>query len=99
ATTTRSGVTLAGPLVSPPPSKEVDREQETITDQVLTGSTNNVPSLVVQPSPAFSSSTPISFPKIPEVKSSKRKIFDIKGINPRFCTHKILMEDDFKPMF
>nr|GEW80428.1 reverse transcriptase domain-containing protein [Tanacetum cinerariifolium] len=26
-----------------------------------------------------------------------RKIFDIKGIDPHFCTHKILMEDDFKP--
>nr|GEY09082.1 reverse transcriptase domain-containing protein [Tanacetum cinerariifolium] len=25
------------------------------------------------------------------------KIFDIKGIDPRFCTYKILMEDDFKP--
>nr|GEV63128.1 reverse transcriptase domain-containing protein [Tanacetum cinerariifolium] len=25
------------------------------------------------------------------------KIYDIKGIDPRFCTHKILMEDDFKP--
>nr|GEV89468.1 DNA-directed DNA polymerase [Tanacetum cinerariifolium] len=25
------------------------------------------------------------------------KIFDIKGIDPRFCTHKILMEDDYKP--
>nr|GEX93199.1 DNA-directed DNA polymerase [Tanacetum cinerariifolium] len=25
------------------------------------------------------------------------KISDIKGINPRFCTHKILMEDDYKP--
>nr|GEW14424.1 reverse transcriptase domain-containing protein [Tanacetum cinerariifolium] len=25
------------------------------------------------------------------------KIFDIKGIDPRFCTHKILIEDDFKP--
>nr|GEU28699.1 reverse transcriptase domain-containing protein [Tanacetum cinerariifolium] len=25
------------------------------------------------------------------------KIFDIKGINPRFCTHKILMEEDYKP--
>nr|GEX16833.1 DNA-directed DNA polymerase [Tanacetum cinerariifolium] len=24
------------------------------------------------------------------------KISDIKGIGPRFCTHKILMEDDFK---
>nr|GEX02264.1 reverse transcriptase domain-containing protein [Tanacetum cinerariifolium] len=25
------------------------------------------------------------------------KLFDIKGINPEFCTHKILMEDEFKP--
>nr|GFB72844.1 reverse transcriptase domain-containing protein [Tanacetum cinerariifolium] len=25
------------------------------------------------------------------------KISDIKGINPRFCTHQILMEDDYKP--
>ncbi|GKA18755.1 hypothetical protein Tco_0698670, partial [Tanacetum coccineum] len=26
------------------------------------------------------------------------KISDIKGIDPQFCTHKILMEDDFKPV-
>ncbi|KAI3775869.1 hypothetical protein L1987_45625 [Smallanthus sonchifolius] len=26
------------------------------------------------------------------------KLMDIKGINPSFCTHKILMEDDFKPV-
>nr|GEU75011.1 reverse transcriptase domain-containing protein [Tanacetum cinerariifolium] len=26
------------------------------------------------------------------------KISDIKGIDPHFCTHKILVEDDFKPM-
>nr|GEU65434.1 reverse transcriptase domain-containing protein [Tanacetum cinerariifolium] len=36
------------------------------------------------------------------LKSHKRanawKISDIKGIDPRFCTHKILMEDKFKPM-
>nr|GFC31501.1 reverse transcriptase domain-containing protein [Tanacetum cinerariifolium] len=25
------------------------------------------------------------------------KLFDIKGINPKFCTHKILMEEDFEP--
>nr|GEY61372.1 reverse transcriptase domain-containing protein [Tanacetum cinerariifolium] len=35
------------------------------------------------------------------LKSHKRaiawKIIDIKGIDPRFCTHKILMEEDFKP--
>ncbi|GKB41392.1 hypothetical protein Tco_0886334, partial [Tanacetum coccineum] len=35
------------------------------------------------------------------LKSHKRaiawKISDIKGIDPSFCTHKILMEDNFKP--
>jgi hypothetical protein len=25
------------------------------------------------------------------------RLSDIKGIDPEFCTHKILMEDDFKP--
>nr|GEY04924.1 reverse transcriptase domain-containing protein [Tanacetum cinerariifolium] len=36
------------------------------------------------------------------LKSHKRatawKLSDIKGIDPEFCTNKILMEDDFKPM-
>nr|GEV77543.1 reverse transcriptase domain-containing protein [Tanacetum cinerariifolium] len=36
------------------------------------------------------------------LKSHKRiiawKIFDIRGIDPSFYTHKILMEDDFKPV-
>nr|GFA45507.1 reverse transcriptase domain-containing protein [Tanacetum cinerariifolium] len=35
------------------------------------------------------------------LKSHKRaiawKIADIKGIDPRFCTYKILMEEDYKP--
>ncbi|GKB03522.1 reverse transcriptase domain-containing protein [Tanacetum coccineum] len=35
------------------------------------------------------------------LRSHKRaiawKILDIKGINPKFCTHKILMEDNVKP--
>ncbi|GJV66508.1 reverse transcriptase domain-containing protein [Tanacetum coccineum] len=26
------------------------------------------------------------------------KLSDIKGIDPQFCTHKILMEDDYKPI-
>ncbi|GJT80676.1 reverse transcriptase domain-containing protein [Tanacetum coccineum] len=52
--TTRSGVTLAGPSVPPPPlssSKEVEQDPESTTDQVLTESTIRVPSPVVQPSP------------------------------------------------
>nr|GEY18852.1 reverse transcriptase domain-containing protein [Tanacetum cinerariifolium] len=36
------------------------------------------------------------------LKSHKRaiawKLFDIKGIDPEFCTHKILMEEDFEPV-
>nr|GEW86505.1 reverse transcriptase domain-containing protein [Tanacetum cinerariifolium] len=67
AITTRSGVTLAGPSVSLPPSKEVDQEPETLTDQVLTGSTNNVPPLVVKPSPVSISFSTISSSKMPEV--------------------------------
>ncbi|GKD39491.1 reverse transcriptase domain-containing protein, partial [Tanacetum coccineum] len=69
AITTRSGATLAGPSVPPPsPTKEVDREPETKTDQVLTESTNNVPPPVVQPSPDSTKLPPasISSPKIPE---------------------------------
>nr|GEW18837.1 reverse transcriptase domain-containing protein [Tanacetum cinerariifolium] len=68
AITTRSGVTLGGPSVSPPPpSKEVDREPKTITDQVLTRSTNNVPPPFVQPSPVSTSSTAFSSPKMLKV--------------------------------
>nr|GEV54164.1 reverse transcriptase domain-containing protein [Tanacetum cinerariifolium] len=69
--TTWSGVTLAGPPVSPSSSsssssKEVDRGLETITDQLLTESTNNVPPLVVQPSPASTHFSTISSFKMPE---------------------------------
>nr|GEV15125.1 hypothetical protein [Tanacetum cinerariifolium] len=53
--------------VSPPPSKEVDREPETITDQVLNRSTNNVPPLVVQMPPASTSFSTICSSKMPEV--------------------------------
>nr|GFD45605.1 reverse transcriptase domain-containing protein [Tanacetum cinerariifolium] len=35
------------------------------------------------------------------LKSHKRaiawKLSDIQGINPKFCSHKILMEEDYKP--
>ncbi|GJW28317.1 reverse transcriptase domain-containing protein [Tanacetum coccineum] len=69
--TTRSGVTLTGPSVPPPPlssSKEVDREPETIIDPVLTESTTSVPPSVVQPSPVSTElpNAPVSSPVIPE---------------------------------
>nr|GEU34452.1 reverse transcriptase domain-containing protein [Tanacetum cinerariifolium] len=72
--TTCSGVTLAGPSVSP--SKEVNREPEMITDHVLIESTNNVPPLVVQLSPASTSFSKNSSSKIPEV-TKDTKLFDL----------------------
>ncbi|GJY52643.1 reverse transcriptase domain-containing protein, partial [Tanacetum coccineum] len=65
----RASNQIAGPTVPPPPpspSKEINREPETKTNHVLTGSTNNVPPSVVQPSPTSTSSTTISSPKILE---------------------------------
>ncbi|GKC01076.1 reverse transcriptase domain-containing protein, partial [Tanacetum coccineum] len=62
-----------GPSVPPPPhstSKEVERDPESTTNQVLTESTTRVPPLLVQSSPASTSSelppTLVSSPVIPE---------------------------------
>nr|GEX79228.1 hypothetical protein [Tanacetum cinerariifolium] len=70
AITTQSRVTLAGPSVCPPPSKEVDRELETIIDQIpevttdmVQPSTKNIQPLVAQ--------TPIYEPVVaPKPKST-----------------------------
>nr|GEZ98014.1 reverse transcriptase domain-containing protein [Tanacetum cinerariifolium] len=65
--TTRSSVTLAGPSDSSSSSKTVDRERETITDEVLTKSTNIFAPLVVQLSPASTSFSNNFSSKMPEV--------------------------------
>nr|GEV44693.1 reverse transcriptase domain-containing protein [Tanacetum cinerariifolium] len=83
--TTRSGVTLVGPSVYPSSSssKEVKREPKTITNQVLTESTNNVPPLVVQPFPASTSFSNNSSSKMPEVtKDTVQPIVDYV-VDPR----------------
>nr|GEX59749.1 reverse transcriptase domain-containing protein [Tanacetum cinerariifolium] len=85
AITTQSGVTLAGPSVFPPPPlfREVDRELETITDQVLTESTNYFPPLVVQVSPASTSSTSTLFSKMPEVTKNTSQLIVDYVVDPR----------------
>nr|GEV41026.1 reverse transcriptase domain-containing protein [Tanacetum cinerariifolium] len=93
AITPQSGVTLAGPSVSPPPpSKEVDREPKTITGQVLTSSTNNAPPLVVQSSPASTSSTPISTPKMPKVTKDTVQP-STKYIQPPVAQTQVLIDE------
>nr|GEW57430.1 reverse transcriptase domain-containing protein [Tanacetum cinerariifolium] len=89
--TTRSGVTLDVPSVSPPPlSKEVDQEPETITDHILTGSTNNVPPLVVQLSSASTSFSTISSFKMPEVTTNTVQP-SIENIQPLMAQTQILI--------
>nr|GEX00110.1 reverse transcriptase domain-containing protein [Tanacetum cinerariifolium] len=88
--TTSSCVTLAGPSVSPSSSKEVDRELETITDQVLTRSTNNVPPLVVHPSPASTSFSNNSSSEMPEVTKDTVQP-STKNIQPPVAQTQILI--------
>nr|GEU43339.1 hypothetical protein [Tanacetum cinerariifolium] len=95
AITTQSGVTLARPSVSPPPlSKKVDREPKTIMDQVLIGSTNNVPPLVVQSSPASTSFSTISSSKMPEVTKDMIQS-STENIQPPVAQTQILI---YKPI-
>nr|GEW03761.1 reverse transcriptase domain-containing protein [Tanacetum cinerariifolium] len=68
-------------------SIEVDREPETITDQVLTGSTNNVPPLVVQSSLAYTSFSTISSSKMPEVTTDTKKLS-----MPEFTSTQMILE-------
>nr|GEW83343.1 reverse transcriptase domain-containing protein [Tanacetum cinerariifolium] len=58
-----------------------------ITDQVLTGSTNNVPPLVLQPSPASTSFSTISSSKMLEV-TKDTKLFDLATtlVNENYST-------------
>nr|GFA22179.1 reverse transcriptase domain-containing protein [Tanacetum cinerariifolium] len=46
-------------------------------------------------SDTISSGNPTSF--YDPIRAIAWKLSDIKGINPEFCTHKILMEEDFEP--
>nr|GFD18541.1 hypothetical protein [Tanacetum cinerariifolium] len=84
AITTWSGVTLAGPSAPPPRFKKVDQEPETIMDQVLIGSTNNVPPLVVQPHLHFELSFADALLHMPKfalmfksLLNNKEKLFDL----------------------
>ncbi|GJS22679.1 reverse transcriptase domain-containing protein [Tanacetum coccineum] len=79
--TTRSGATLTGPSVPPPPlsfSEEVERDPKTITDPVLTDSTIRVPPLVVKLSLVSGSS------ELPPAPSTSFVIPERNCINLKF---------------
>nr|GEX70616.1 reverse transcriptase domain-containing protein [Tanacetum cinerariifolium] len=94
-------------LKDDPTSSEVDQSYlDTEGDILLLKSfLNNDPSL---PPPNQGNYLPEVYLSVEEktalitvLKSQKRaiawKLFDIKGIDSEFCTHKILMEEDFEP--
>nr|GEV98032.1 reverse transcriptase domain-containing protein [Tanacetum cinerariifolium] len=89
AITSQSGVTLAGPSIS---SKNVDREAETITDQVLIENTNNVPPLVFQPSLVSTSFSTISSFKIPEVTKDTVQL-STENIQPSVAQTQIPIDE------
>ncbi|GJW74742.1 reverse transcriptase domain-containing protein [Tanacetum coccineum] len=80
-----------------PPMKNKDLKQVNVT--MMKPSIKGTDKLPVIISKELKEEEKVALLKV--LKSHKRaiawKIFNIKGIDPSFCTHKILMEDDFKP--
>ncbi|GJX79261.1 reverse transcriptase domain-containing protein [Tanacetum coccineum] len=88
-------VTMTKPSIEEPPELKLKDLPPHLEYAFLEG-TNNLPVII---SKELKDEEKAALLKV--LKSHKRaiawKISDIKGIYPRFCTHKILMEDDFKP--
>ncbi|GJS80999.1 hypothetical protein Tco_0747540 [Tanacetum coccineum] len=88
-------VTITKPSIEEPPELELKDLPSHLEYAFLEG-TDKLPVII---SKEFKDEEKAALLKV--LKSHKRaitwKIFDIKGIDPSFCTHKILMEDDFKP--
>nr|GFA54300.1 reverse transcriptase domain-containing protein [Tanacetum cinerariifolium] len=87
--------TMIKPLIDEPSDLELKELPSHLEYMFLEG-TNKLPVII---SKELKDEEKFALLKV--LKSHKRaiasKISDIKGIDPRFCTHKILMEDDFKP--
>ncbi|GKE19256.1 reverse transcriptase domain-containing protein, partial [Tanacetum coccineum] len=88
-------VTMTKPSIEEPPELELKDLPPHLEYAFLEG-TDKLPVII---SKELKDEEKASLLKV--LKSHKRaiawKISDIKGIDPQFCTHKILMEDDFKP--
>ncbi|GJS23711.1 reverse transcriptase domain-containing protein [Tanacetum coccineum] len=95
--TTRSGVTIQGPkqLIMTP-----RKELKLCEAKIVESSVDEPPEVELKELPphleyAFLEAL------LKVLKSHKRaiawKLSDIKGVSPEFCTHKILMEEDYEP--
>ncbi|GJS55269.1 reverse transcriptase domain-containing protein [Tanacetum coccineum] len=88
-------VTMTKPSIEEPPELELKDLPSHLEYAFLEG-TNKLPVII---SKELKDEEKAALLEV--LKSHKRaiawKISDIKGIDPCFCTHKILMEDNFKP--
>ncbi|GJT99010.1 hypothetical protein Tco_1094528 [Tanacetum coccineum] len=88
-------VTMTKPSIEEPPELELKNLPSYLEYAFLEG-TDKLPIII---SKELRDEEKAALLKV--LKSHKRaiawKISNIKGIDPSFCTHKILMEDDFKP--
>ncbi|GKA65544.1 hypothetical protein Tco_0765251 [Tanacetum coccineum] len=88
-------VTMTKPSIEEPPELEL-KDLPSHLEYVFLKGTDKLPVII---SKELKNEEKVALLKV--LKSHKRaiawKIFNIKGIDPSFCTHKILMEDDFKP--
>nr|GEY24270.1 hypothetical protein [Tanacetum cinerariifolium] len=88
-------VTMTKPSIEEPPKLKLKDLPSHLEYAFLEG-TNKLPIIISKELKDKENATLLKV-----LKSHKRaiawKIFNIKGIDPCFCTHKILMEDDFIP--
>ncbi|GJW74203.1 reverse transcriptase domain-containing protein [Tanacetum coccineum] len=88
-------ITMTKPSIEEPPELELKDLPSHLEYAFLEG-TDKLP-VIISKELKYEEKTAL----LKVLKSHKRamawKISNIKGIDPRFCTHKILMEDDFKP--
>nr|GEW09711.1 hypothetical protein [Tanacetum cinerariifolium] len=87
-------VTMTKPSIEEPPELELKDLPFHLKYALLEG-TNKLPIIISKELKDEEKATLLKALKLHK-RAIAWKIFDIKGIDSHFCTHKILMEDDFK---
>ncbi|GJW63092.1 reverse transcriptase domain-containing protein [Tanacetum coccineum] len=89
-------VTLTKPSIEEPPELELKDLPSHLEYEFLEG-TDKLPVIISKELKDEEKTFPSKNFRSHHKRAIAWKISDIKGIDPSFCTHKILMEDDFKP--
>ncbi|GKA10327.1 reverse transcriptase domain-containing protein, partial [Tanacetum coccineum] len=88
-------VTMTKPSIEEPPELEL-KDLPSYLEYAFLEGTNKLPVIISKELKEEEKAALLKALKLHK-RAIAWKISDIKGIDPSFCTHKILMEDDFKP--